>query len=122
MLGQPPAISSRSSSVGKSRWTMVSRVPPGSSSKLTCTAVSKLDPSGIVMVEVKTSRRGRSTTRNRFVSRAGVLPGGPKAIVQRPPTRRSQAASTIQSGASAYSSCWASGSVKASKTTSGAAS
>jgi hypothetical protein len=80
-----------------------------------------LEPSGIVIVEAKTRRRGRSTTWNRLVSRAGVAPG-PNAIVHRPPTRRSHSASTIQSGASAYSSCCASGSVKASKTTSGVAS
>jgi hypothetical protein len=81
-----------------------------------------LEPSGIVIVEAKTRRRGRSTTWNTLVSRAGVAPGGPNAIVHRPPTRRSHSASTIQSGASAYSSCCASGSVKASKTTSGVAS
>jgi hypothetical protein len=43
-------------------------------------------------------------------------------MLQRPPTRKSQSDSTIQSGASAYSSFWASGSVYASKTTSGGAS
>src|SRR6266568_7931473 len=65
---------------------------------------------------------GRSTTWNRLVSRAGVLPGGPNATLHRPPARRSHSASTIQSGASAYSPFWASGSVNASKTTAGAAS
>jgi hypothetical protein len=34
-----------------------------------------------------TRRRGRSISANGFVSRAGWRPGGPNAIVQRPPTR-----------------------------------
>ena len=43
-------------------------------------------------------------------------------MVHRPPTLRSQADVTIQSGASAYSSFCTTGSVKASKTISGGAS
>jgi hypothetical protein len=60
-----------------------------------------------------------STTVNTEVSRAGGPPGGPNSIVHRPPTRRSQVEVTTQSGASAYSSFCASGSVKASKTVAG---
>src|SRR6266545_4309326 len=41
------------------------------------------------------SRRGRSTTWKTLVSRAGTLPGGPKAIVHWPPIRRSHADSTL---------------------------
>ena len=73
----------------------------------------------MVMVATYPRRCGRSTTVNTEVSRAGGLPGGPNSIVHRPPTRSSQVEVTTQSGASAYSSFCASGSVKASKTVSG---
>jgi hypothetical protein len=54
----------RRSGLGKPRWTIRTRVLPFSSSKVTVTRVRISDPSGIFIVELKTRRRGRSTSSN----------------------------------------------------------
>jgi hypothetical protein len=67
--GQPLWKASRDLGVGNPLCTIVIRVLPLYSLSVISSFVSMLDPSGIVIVELITRRRGRSTTWNTDVSR-----------------------------------------------------